>query len=165
MAALTGLRRREVCAMRWEHVNLKEAYVEIPAPKGGEARAFRCPLTPPMIRSLERVRRAGKVLCDLERCHPWVFPSAGSRSGHVEEVKNRHLDRSPHAAKVSTVHSRLLMNHAISADVHQSYMTPGSMFDQLREASEAVSIYIMRHLPKGAERQLTRRLQEQLAPG
>jgi len=57
------------------------------------------------------------------------------------------------------------MNHAISADVHQSYMTPGSMFDQLREASEAVSIYIMRHLPKGAERQLTRRLQEQLAPG
>ena len=32
------------------------------------------------------------------------------------------------------------------------------MFDQLREASEAVSTYIMRHLPKGAERQLTRRL-------
>jgi integrase len=176
MAALTGLRRREVCTMRWEQVNLKQAYVEIPAPKGGEARAFRCPLTPPMIRSFERVRRAGKVLCDLERCRPWVFPSAGSRSGHVEEVKNRHLDHSPHAlrhsfrnfcagAKVSTVHSRLLMNHAISADVHQSYMTPGSMFDQLREASEAVSTYIMRHLPKGAERQLTRRLQEQLAPG
>jgi hypothetical protein len=91
-------------------------------------------------------------------------------------VKNRHLDRSPHAlrhsfrnfcagAKISTVHSRLLMNHAISADVHQSYMTPGSMFDQLREASEAVSTYIMRHLPKGAEQQLTRRLRDQLAQG
>ena len=176
MAALTGLRRREVCNMRWEHVNLKEAFVEIPAPKGGEARAFRCPLTPQMRLSLERVRRAGRVLCDLERCRPWVFPSTGSRSGHVEEVKNRHLDHSPHAlrhsfrnfcagAKVSTVHSRLLMNHAISADVHQSYMTPGSMFDQLREASEAVSTYIMRHLPKGAERQLTQRLRDQLAQG
>ncbi len=52
-------------------------------------------------------------------------------------------------------YSRLLMNHAISADVHQSYVTPGSMFDQLPEASDAVSTYIMRHLPKGAEGQLT----------
>jgi hypothetical protein len=59
-------------------------------------------------------------------------------------------------------YSRLLMNHTISADVHQSYMTPGSMFDQLREANEAASTYIMRHLPKGAEGQLTRRLREQL---
>ena len=174
MIALTGLRRREMCTMRWDHVNLNEAYVEIPAPKGGEARAFRCPLTPPMVGSLERLRRAGKVLCDLEHCRPWVFPSTGSRSGHVEEVKNRNLDHSPHAlrhsfrnfcagAKISTVHSRLLMNHAISADVHQSYMTPGSMFDQLRAASEAVSTYIMRHLPKDAERQLARRLRDQLA--
>jgi hypothetical protein len=55
------------------------------------------------------------------------------------------------------------MNHAISADVHQSYMTPGSMLDQLREASEAISTYIMRHLPKDAEKQLTRRLRDQLA--
>jgi hypothetical protein len=58
--------------------------------------------------------------------------------------------------------ARLLMNHAISADVHQSYMTPGSMFDQLREANEAAPTYIMWHLPKGAEGQLTRRLREQL---
>ena len=77
--------------MRWEHLNLKEAYVEIPAPKGGEARAFRCALTPPMIRSLERVRRASNVPCDLEHCRPWVCPSAGSRIGNVEEVKNRDL--------------------------------------------------------------------------
>jgi hypothetical protein len=54
------------------------------------------------------------------------------------------------------------MNHAISADVHESYMTPGSMFDQLRAASVAVSTYIMRHLPKGAERQLAQRLRDQL---
>ena len=64
---------------------------------------------------------------------------------------------------MSTVHSRLLMNHKISKDVHESYMTLGAMFDQLREASEVVSAYIFKHLPKGAEKQLTRRLQEQLA--
>lgn len=66
---------------------------------------------------------------------------------------------------MSTVHSRLLMNHKISKDVHESYMTLGAMFDQLREASEAVSAYILKHLPKGAEKQLTRRLREQLAQG
>ena len=46
------------------------------------------------------------------------------------------------------------MNHKISKDVHESYMTLGAMFDQLREASEAVSAYIFKHLPKGAEKQL-----------
>jgi hypothetical protein len=35
----------------------------------------------------------------------------------------------------------------------------------LNGASEAVSTYIMRHLPKGAEGQLTRRLRDQLAQG
>ena len=44
-------------------------------------------------------------------------------------------------------------------------MTPGSMFDQLREASHAVSTYIVRHLPKGAETQLNRRVRDQLAQG
>ena len=174
MTALTGLRRRDVCGLRWDHVNLKERYVEIPSPKGGKDRAFKCPLSPPMIRSLERVRRVGKVMCDTEECHPWVFPSVTSSSGHVEEVKNKNLDKSPHAlrhsfrafcagAKVSTVHSRLLMNHKISKDVHESYMTLGAMFDQLRDASEVVSAYILRHFPKGAEKQLERRLREQLS--
>ncbi len=126
-----------------------------------------------MVRSLERVRRAGKVLCDIERCHIWVLPSITSKSGHVEEVKNKNLDKSPHAlrhsfrafcagAKVSTVHSRLLINHKISKDVHESYMTLGAMFDQLRDASEGVSAFILRHL-RGAEKQLERRLREQLA--
>ena len=44
-------------------------------------------------------------------------------------------------------------------------MTLGAMFDQLREASGTVSAYIFKHLPKGAEKQLTRRLREQLAQG
>lgn len=173
--ALTGLRRRDVTTMRWEHVNLKELYIEIPDPKGGEVRAFRCPITPQMVRSLKRVKAAGKALCDMERCNPWVFPSVASRSGHVEELKSKHLDRSAHAlrhtframcegAKISKVHSRLLMNYKISKDVHDAYMTPGAMFDQLSKASEAVSAYIFKHLPKGAEHRLKRRCREQLKP-
>jgi integrase len=175
MTMLTGLRRNDLCTMQWANVNLDESYVEIPSPKGGEARAFRCPLTPPMIKSLERVRRAGKSQCDTEQCKPWIFPSTASKTGHIVEPKNKTLGTSPHAlrhsfrgfcegAKVSTVHSKLLMNHKISKEVHDSYMTMGAMFDQLREASESVSTYILKHLPKGAERDLERRLREQLKP-
>lgn len=174
MIALTGLRRRDITSMRWEQVHKKDGYIEIPNPKGGEERAFWCPLTPPMIRLLDRVKRAAKVECDLEKCRPWVFPSVASESGHVEEMKNKHLDHSPHAlrhtframcegAKIGKVHSRLLMNHKISNEVHDAYVTLGAMFDQLREASAAVSAYILIHLPRGAERQLERRLKEQLS--
>lgn len=174
LAAFSGLRRRDLTTMRWEHVHAKDRYIEIPNPKGGEERGFLCPLTPPMVRSLDRVKRAAAVECDLEKCRPWVFPSVASESGHIEETKNKNLEHSPHAlrhtfralcegAKISKVHSRLLMNHKISGEVHDSYMTLGAMFDQLREASEAVSAYIVKQLPKGAERQLAKRLQEQLS--
>ena len=175
LTALTGLRRSDVLTMRWEHVHKKDGYIEIPAPKGGEERAFKCPLTKPMIGSLERVRLAGEAMCDNDRCKPWVFPSVASRSGHIEEVKNGKLDHSPHAlrhsfrnfcagAGVSTTHSRILMNHKLSADVHSEYMTVDAMFEQLREASEIVSTYILQHLGKKAEQQLNRRLKEQLTP-
>ena len=166
-ALLTGLRRRDLTTMRWESV--KKNYIDIPHPKN--SRPSRVPITPPMARSLERLRRAGKVL--PEHCHQWVFPSPSSKSGHIEEPKNKTLDRSPHAlrhtfrgmcagAKISTVHSKLLMLHAVGQEVHDEYMTTDAMFDQLAKASADVSTYILQHLPKDAEKQLTTSLREQL---
>lgn len=125
MALLLGLRRSDVLMMKWEHVH--DSHIVIPKPKGKIP--SKVPLTASMRRSLERVRRAGKVLCDISKCHDWVFPSTISASGHLEEPKSKHLDHSPHAlrhsfrgfcagAKISTVHSKLLMLHKISKDVH-----------------------------------------------
>ena len=169
MALLLGLRRSDVLMMKWEHVH--DSHIVIPKPKGKIP--SKVPLTASMRRSLERVRRAGKVLCDISKCHDWVFPSTISASGHLEEPKSKHLDHSPHAlrhsfrgfcagAKISTVHSKLLMLHKISKDVHDSYMTEAAMFDQLQEASAALSAYVFKKLPKGAEKQLERRLRDQL---
>jgi len=166
-ALLTGLRRRDLTTMRWESV--KKNYIDIPHPKN--SRPSRVPITPPMARSLERLRRAGKVL--PEHCHQWVFPSPSSKSGHIEEPKNKTLDRSPHAlrhtfrgmcagAKISTVHSKLLMLHAVGQEVHDEYMTTDAMFDQMAKASADVSTYILQHLAKDAEKQLTTSLREQL---
>jgi integrase len=166
-ALLTGLRRRNLTAMSWD--NVKKQYIEIPYAKNN--RPSRVPVTPPMARSLERLRRLGKIL--PEHCHPWVFPSPISKSGHLEEPKNKALDRSPHAlrhtfrgmcagAKISTVHSKLLMLHAVDQEVHDEYMTTDAMFDQLAKASVEVSAYILRHLPKDVEKRMASKLWNQL---
>jgi integrase len=168
MLLLTGLRRGDVETMRWENVHLDQGFISIPTPKGGIGKAFRCPISRSISHCLERAGRAGKLIAE-EQALTWVFPSEGSASGHIEEVKNDIPGRSPHAlrhsfrnfcagANVSSVHSRLLMNHAVEADVHHSYMTVTAMFDQLRKASEEVCAYITKHLPKGAWQQLDRQL-------
>jgi integrase len=168
-ALLAGLRRRNLTALSWG--SIKKQCIEILYSKNN--RPSRVPITPPMARSLDRLRRLGKIL--PERCHRWVFPSPISKSGHLEEPKNKALNRSPHAlrhtfrgmcagAKVSTVHSKLLMLHAVDQEVHDEYMTTDAMFDQLAKASAEVSAYILRHLPRDAEKQLKARMRDKLGP-
>jgi integrase len=170
MTLLSGLRRSDVQTMQWDHVNLKDGYIFLPGPKGGPERAFRIPISAAMRRCLERAKQAGKLVAEPQ-AKTWVFPSESSDSGHVEEPKGDVEGRSPHAlrhtfrgmcagAKVAKLHSRLLMNHKISNDIHDEYMSVPAMFDQLREASEAAGAYITKHLPKGAWRALDRRLRE-----
>jgi integrase len=186
MTLLTGLRRRDVCGMAWEHVNVRERYITIPSPKGGTERAFRAPLSTPMVRSLERVRRAGHIMCEAQS-KTWVFPSDRSKSGHIEEPKGtsrgkrkdgsiykiNRIDKSPHAlrhsfrgfaagAGVSRTHSRILMNHRIERDIHDEYMSVPAMFDQLRAASEKLSAYMLSHMGKDPERALAQQLRVEL---
>lgn len=187
MTLLTGLRRTDVCGMAWKHVDFERRYVIIPSPKGGTDRAFKAPLSAPMIRSLKRVRRAGQIMCE-ERSKIWAFPSDRSKSGHVEEpkgtsrakrkdgsiYKTTRIDKSPHAlrhsfrgyaagAGVSRTHSRILMNHRIERDVHDEYMSVPAMFDQLRAATEKLSTYMLSHMAKNSERALERVLRADIA--
>jgi site-specific recombinase XerD len=85
---LSGLRRETVSEMEWKHVHASERYVEIPNPKGGEKRAFKVPLSRPMLRALWRVRRIGRVKHEVQT-RKWVFPSGRSASGHIEEIKGK----------------------------------------------------------------------------
>jgi integrase len=189
MTLLTGLRRRDVCGMAWEHVNIEQRYIIIPSPKGGAERAFKAPLSAPMVRSLERLRHAGQILCEAQS-KTWVFPSDRSKSGHIEEPKGTsrgkrkdgsvyritRIDKSPHAlrhsfrgfaagAGVSRTHSRILMNHQIERDIHDEYMSVPAMFDQLRAASEKLSAYMVSHMGKDPEQVLTRQLRAELKAG
>jgi integrase len=154
---VTGLRRSDVTAMRWENVH--KDYIDIPKP-GKKSRPSKIPITPALRRSLDRVKLAAKTFPDT-----WVFPSMTSGTGHTVETKNKALDRSPHAlrhtfrgmcagAKVTKTHSKILMLHTIAGEIHDEYMSVPSMFAQLAQAADEVAAYILRHLPKDAERRL-----------
>jgi hypothetical protein len=89
----------------------------------------------------------------------WLFPSAASKSGHLEDPRcepgeltvpfNLHGLRATyisaaHAAGVSDRHAQLLVNHAVhDSDVHGGYILAD--VDALRPSQQAVTDYFRRH--------------------
>ncbi len=71
---LTGLRRRELASLRWEHVDLTARTLRLPTTKSG--RSHRLPIPSAAAAIIEGLpsRGAGGV---------WLFPSRG-KSGHIE---------------------------------------------------------------------------------
>jgi integrase len=168
MTYLSGLRRRTVTALAWRDVSIRNRVAFIRFPKGGEDRAFSIPLSRAMVHCLCRARIAGRQIHGV-RARIWVFPSATSESGHVEEIKERRLStvghglrrsyRTAHGARgTDRLRTKLLLNHQIDRDITDSYASPDEMFDELREAQEAVSEFIIKNVSSNADAQLTARL-------
>jgi len=76
VSLLTGMRRSDVLAMRWEQVSLERGEWRIPDPKNGE------PLTVPLVGEVVR------LLQERRQAEPgeWVFPGEG-KTGHLAEPK------------------------------------------------------------------------------
>jgi integrase len=155
-------------------------------PKGGKKRRFKAPLSHIMVRSLSRVRLAGRVLHDRQS-REWVFPAA-SRSGHVEEIKGsswvdgkngrkrklvrlakvghslRHSYRTLCAAAgLDRLRTKLLMNHQVGRDVTDAYLSTPALFDQLREAQSTVSDLIVRSAGQHPDKRLAVALRAELS--
>ena len=85
LSLLSGLRRNDVATLRWSDVSVLERAVAIRAPKGGKKRRFRAPLSHAMLRSLCRVRIAGRVMHDRQSHRvgaspPLLDPATSKRS-------------------------------------------------------------------------------------
>lgn len=147
---LTGLRCGDAVSMRWEHID-EDGVLTVPCPKGGERKAFRLPLTRLNLQELEEVREITKPFGS-----PFVFPSAVSKSGHIEQVRRTdEFPFAPHAmrhtwrtmameAGVDIGMAQVLMNHR-PAGVTWNYVTRANLLGGMRDAAEKVAAKICSH--------------------
>ncbi|MBV1866256.1 MAG: tyrosine-type recombinase/integrase [Rhodobacteraceae bacterium] len=140
---LTGLRSSDARSLKWEHLD-RDGVLIVPSPKGGEAKAFKLPLSRFLIQELAEIRDLTRPLES-----PFAFPSATSKSGHIEQMSRiksfpyaphqmRHTYRT-HAmeAGVDFQTVTLLLNHA-NPHVSFNYVTRAHLLGHMREAQEAV---------------------------
>lgn len=153
LTLLSGSRPGALSVARLEHLDFRRRILHIPRPKGGAGRAFDIPLSRPMIRSIVRAIRAGRVLYP-EAAEAWIFPAA-SKSGHLVEHKEDRAVLSKwgndlrqsyrtlaQAAGVAEIDAHLLMNHSLPG-VNAGYVTKGKLFGHLRDQQERISAFIL----------------------
>ncbi|MFO1153658.1 MAG: tyrosine-type recombinase/integrase [Rhodospirillales bacterium] len=152
---LTGLRRRDASAIRWEEIDWRAGTLYRPAPKGGADRAFTIPLSRKALAVLRLRRMTNSRLLPAS---PWAFPTR-SRDGKkvipLQEPGGNGLP-SPHRlrdtyataaleAGVDLFTRKVLMNHALSGtDVTEGYQRPS--LEHLRRAQETITSYLWARL-------------------
>lgn len=148
---LSGMRRRTVTSMRWSDVDWRTSTLTVPAPKGGEPLAL--PISRPMMLLLRFVRRQNRMLFPPDS--PWVWPSPEAASAHVEEIKERKLDRVGHTlrssyatiseeAGITSIARKALLGHAITRDVtERHYVNRVALQPEFRKAQDKISALII----------------------
>lgn len=150
---LSAMRPDALKRARWGHLDVKKRILHIPSPKGGKRRAFDLPLSRPMLRSLWRARKAGRIL-HWENSQQWIFP-ANTPTGHLSEHKEKRTILSHWGgdlrqtyrgmavlAGVDELSIRILMNHALG-DVSTGYLTVAALRNHLRAQQERISQFII----------------------
>lgn len=154
LTLLSGSRPAALKSVKIEHIDFRRRLLHIPKPKGGEERAFDIPLSRPMIRSIIRTIRVGRVAYPSQAAF-WLFP-ADSQTGHLAEHKEERRVLSKwgnelrqsyrtlaQTANISQLDIHLLMNHSLPG-VNAGYITrEGLLGDHLRKQQERISSVIL----------------------
>jgi integrase len=158
--ALSGCRSGESMSMPVKHFDPERGVFKYPITK---TKAFEMPLSKYMIKLLQdRIEQNAE---EFGADCPWIFQSATSESGHVEEAKLNDDDEpeffaeqwSPHTlrhswitnadqkVKISDAHQRALTNHkpkrSKNGDAHAGYIHPD--LDDLRESQQRMTNYML----------------------
>jgi hypothetical protein len=124
--------------------------LHIPQPKGGTDKAFDIPLSSAILRSLWRVRKAGRERFPTQS-EVWIFP-ARSKSGHLAEHKQTRVTLShwggdlrqtfrtmAQVLGIADLDIHLLMNHSFISS-SAGYITRANLVPtSLRDAQERLS--------------------------
>ena len=150
----TGMRVGEIEALRWDRVDLGAGLFRVEETKTGE------PLELPTTRQLSEI--LARRLADREMTPPhlrcWVFPSARSKSGHVEAIegyyaritlaggakfwfhalRNCFITVAERELLLPRTLTKRLVNHARPSDVTEGYAADWTV-EQLREPAQRVA--------------------------
>ncbi|MDE3260744.1 MAG: integrase family protein [Acidobacteriota bacterium] len=157
----TGLRVSEVFGLSWDRVSLSRRLLRVDETKTGK------PLLLPVTRQLAAVLERRRADClgepgvaDRTRVRPrgWVFPSATSASGHVEELfhlygrisrvagtkfwfhglRNAFISVAERELMLPRSLTKRLVNHARQTDVTEDYAADWTI-RQLREPAQRIA--------------------------
>jgi integrase len=137
----TGLRSGNARSVRWEHLEGDVLFV----PKAKSGRSFSLPLPAVVVQAISEIK---DLNAKLES--PFIFPSATSKSGHIEVMKRttnfpyaphqmRHTYRT-HAleAGIDFQSITMLMDHA-NTHVSFNYVTRAHLTGHLRECQDRIA--------------------------
>jgi integrase len=153
---LSGLRRGSLETLAWEHLRrpvLMSRAIRIPAPKGGEERAFDLILSRPMLRVLWRARQASRRL-HPKHAETWVFagPKGHIRGDHLPRLgiaANHALRRAyaseGRAAGVPKDSIRRFLNHS-GGDITDHYIRGTALGELQLAEQETISAHLAKAL-------------------
>lgn len=146
VAMLTGMRRREIAGLRWEHIDLKGRTLTVPKTKNGD------PLVLPLSSYLARLLTERKLQVGNS---PWVFPTQ-SAAGHLQECKSFVRRVGARSGVTFSLHDlrrtfitiaesldlpayalKRLLNHRVAGDVTGGYIIMD--VERLREPVERIA--------------------------
>ena len=151
----TGMRLGEVESLRWERIDIERRILRVDETKTGEV--LELPITRQLADVFEGRRGEAKSAPFTEPLTGWLFPSAKSRSGHIEDVPKFYAAITEAAGTKFWFHglrnsfisvagrelllprslTKRLVNHARSDDVTEGYAADWTV-EQLREPAQRV---------------------------
>lgn len=139
---LTGARRSSILNVRREDVDLERQVLTLTHMKTSDE-ALQLPMGWRLAKILEERMRA-----DLPLGSEWLWPSPTSRSGHIQEPKEKGLP-SPHelrhhartlhiAAGTPYAESGMLLGHKLGGGATAGYLHPAHLVEHLRPHAQAL---------------------------